>query len=128
MICEAPTTSGSESNFTDPESHVDKTIILTFSSLEQFELVSDLKQLQIVRFENVSLDGSTDEMPIVKKNDVENGSDKGIFSVSRVKKVELSEISLASDICAACKSSTFLLSFSFNLFNLMTFPQRCCCY
>lgn len=96
MIREAPTTSSSESNFTDPESPAHN---LSVSKLEQLELISELPKLQIVRFENVSLGGrelSCDEMPIVKKSEVENGSDKGIFSVSRVKKVELSEISLAT--------------------------------
>lgn len=48
-----------------------------------------------------------EDMPIVKNRTAPNGqdgSDKGIFNVSRIKKVELSEIPLASDICNnACK-------------------------
>lgn len=106
MIREASTSSSSESNFTDPESPTEKTLNLTVTKLQQLDLISDLPTLHIARYENVNLDGgeSSDEMPIVMKSESENGSDKGIFSVSRVKKVELSEISLASDICATCKS------------------------
>lgn len=47
-----------------------------------------------------------DKMPIVKNGDSsqpENGVDKSMFSVSRVKKVELSEMPLASDICSTRK-------------------------
>lgn len=48
------------------------------------------------------------EMPIVKSSNgdtpqQENGVDKSMFSVSRVKKVELSEIPRASDICSTRK-------------------------
>lgn len=94
MIREAPTTSSSESIFTDPESPT--TILnLTISQLEQLELTSELPRLQIERHEQINFDGGT--MPIVKKpSSEENGSDKGIFSVSRVKKVELAEIPLTT--------------------------------
>lgn len=110
VIREAPTSSSSESIFTDPEnSDVDQTINLTITKLEQLSLVNDQPNLQIVHHEQVNYNGGStstaDEMPIVKKNgeigQQENGgTDKGIFSVSRVKKVELPEIPHATDICA----------------------------
>lgn len=106
MISEAPTTSSSESNFTDPESPT-RTFNLTITKLEQFDLISDLPTLQIVRHEQVSVDGEASNMPIVKKKSEngtpESGADKGIFSVSRVKKVELPEIPLTTDICQTRK-------------------------
>lgn len=111
MIREAPTTSSSESIFTDPENNDgDKTYNLTITKLEHLNLVSDQSSLQIVHHEHINFDGGSlataDEMPIVKKNgehgQQENGTDKGIFSVSRVKKVELPEIPLA-DICSAAR-------------------------
>jgi hypothetical protein len=104
VIREAPTSSSSESNFTDPHSpdDTDRTLQLTVAKLEQLNVISDQHSLEIVRNEPLSFDGgaqeSGDEMPIVKKSGeigpLENGSDRGIFSVSRVKKVELSEIPL----------------------------------
>lgn len=113
MIREAPTTSSSESNFADPPTPSDDVtdnINLTIKKLEQLSLVS---HQQIARHEPVNFDGASsseddvEQMPIVKKSSehvqLEHGNDKGIFSVSRVKKVELSEIPLATDICAACK-------------------------
>lgn len=112
MIREAPTTSSSESIFTDPENDdVDKTINLTITKLQQLNLISNQPSLQVVHQEHVNFEGksseSSDEMPIVKKNSEngqqENGTDKGIFSVSRVKKVELPEIPLATDICSAAR-------------------------
>lgn len=115
MIREAPTTSSSGSNFTDPESPLDEDVTeninLTIKKLEQLCLDSYQKNLQVVRHEPINVDGTVSEdcgqMPIVKKSSdhaqLENGNDKGIFSVSRVKKVELSEIPLATDICATCK-------------------------
>lgn len=108
MIREAPTTSSSESNFTDPESPT-QTFNLTITKLEQFDLISDQPTLQVVRHEQVSVDGAISDMPIVKKKSEngtpENGTDKGIFSVSikKVKKVELAEIPLTTDICQTRK-------------------------
>lgn len=105
MIREAPTTSSSESNFTDPESpneDISKTLNLVVTKLEHLELISQPPTLEIVHNESLSFNGgeTKDEtMPIVEKSPPENGSDRGMFSVSRVKKVELSEIPLASDIC-----------------------------
>lgn len=104
---EAPATSSSESIFTDPESETNEgeketSFNLTITKLEQLDLISDRPQLQIVRYETINFDGATsdDEMPIVKSSsEQENGTDKGIFSVSRVKKVELSELPLTTDIC-----------------------------
>lgn len=123
VIREAPTTSSSESNFTDPESPVNNSHNLTITKLEQLDLISELPKLQIVRHENVSLcaQESTDEMPIVKKSETENGGDKGIFSVSRVKKVELSEISLATR--KFISHFFFVSENSLNLFHLTTFPS-----
>lgn len=77
---------------------------LTITTLESLQLSSELLSLDFVDYEPVSLRQSEEEMPILKKNaengQQENGTDKGMFSVSRVKKVELSEIPLASDICS----------------------------
>jgi hypothetical protein len=73
------------------------------------ESISKLANLQIVQHESINFQPS--DMPIPKKNGSENGQqqengiDKGIFSVSRVKKVELSEIPLATDICSTRKFS-----------------------
>lgn len=112
VIREAPTTSSSESVFTDPENNdVDNTINLTITRLEQLNLVSNQPNLQIVQHEQLNFDGQSEseaeEMPIVKKiggsGQQENGTDKGIFSVSRVKKVELPEIPLVTDICSAAR-------------------------
>lgn len=112
MIREAPTSSSSESNFTDPESpaHADKPLHnLTVTKLEQLDLHGEQRKLQVVHNESINFEGKrneeVEEMPIVKKKN-ENGSpengaaDKGIFSVSRVKKVELSEIPMN---CSTCK-------------------------
>lgn len=114
MIREAPTTSSSGSNFTDPDSQpyddVTDNINLTIEKLEQ---LSNQHNLQVVRHERVNCAGESsaeeaEEMPIVRKNNqhvqLENVNDKGIFSVSRVRKVELSEIPLATDICATRKN------------------------
>lgn len=73
---------------------------------------SSVNNLEVVSNESLNINVNNneeefliDEMPIVKNNNnsgdnsQENG-DKSIFSVSRVKKVELSEIPLASDICS----------------------------
>lgn len=111
MIREAPTSSSSESNFTDPESpaHADKLLHnLTVTKLEQLDLHGEQQKLRVVHNESISFEGTrneAEEMPIVKKKDEngppENGAaDKGIFSVSRVKKVELSEIPMN---CTTCK-------------------------
>lgn len=82
---------------------------LTITKLESLELAREVPSLDFVHYEPVSFQSSEFVMPIVKKNGEnghpnENGSDKGMFSVSRVKKVELSEISLATDICSTRKS------------------------
>lgn len=80
---------------------------LTITKLEPLELAREVPSLNIVHYEPVSFQSEV-EMPIVKKTaengHQENGTDKGMFSVSRVKKVELSEIPLASDICSTRKS------------------------
>lgn len=80
------------------------------SKLEQFNLLEESQKLQQQR--NESLVNITDidnqsEMPIIKNStstangSVADGNDKGIFNVSRVKKVELCEIPL--DITSTCK-------------------------
>jgi len=84
---------------------------LSVSKLEQFDIASDIQKFEVWRNEsfNVSVierEFEDEDMPIVKnsKTNGQDGSDKGIFNVSRIKKVELSEIPLASDICNnACK-------------------------
>lgn len=103
MIREAPTSSSSDSNFTDPESlyqgeeQEESFHNLTITKLESLNLTSDFPHLQLVHNEPISFDGDISEMPIVKTaNESENGTDKGIFNVSRVKKVELSELQLNS--------------------------------
>lgn len=111
MIREAPTSSSSESNFTDPESpaHADDPLhsSLTVTKLVQLDLQGEQRKLQVVHNESINFEGKrneVEEMPIKKKNEngsPENGAaDKGIFSVSRVKKVELSEIPMN---CTTCK-------------------------
>lgn len=122
MIREAPTSSSSESIFTDPDSQYDenKTLNLVVTKLEQLNLVSTQPNLRVVHHESVNLSGDSesDEMPIKKKaqqNNENNGSDKGIFSVSRVKKVELAEIPLASDICATRKHLSSVKSSRINV-------------
>lgn len=104
MIREAPTSSSSESNFTDPHSpdDTDRTLELTVKKLEHLDLSNH---------ETLIVDGgatdSENEMPIVKKSgengQQENGNDRGMFNVSRVKRVELSEIPL--DISTSGKIS-----------------------
>lgn len=69
---------------------------LNVTKLEQFDIVSESH--------DESLSGgdaqTVCEMPIVKNgNGQSDAADKGIFNVSRIKKVELSEIPLATDIC-----------------------------
>jgi hypothetical protein len=90
VIREEPTSSSSESNFTDPQSPDDTERTLRAAIVK-------LSQLDVIGDESLTFDGgsteSIDEMPIVN-GQTENGSDRGIFSVSRVKKVELSEIPL----------------------------------
>ena len=115
MTREAPTSISSDSNFSDPDSRpfdddVTDNINLTIRKLEQLSLNSSQQDLQIVQHEPLNYFGGfsrEEQMPIVKKSgehiQPENGNDKGIFSVSRVKKVELSEIPLATDICATRK-------------------------
>jgi hypothetical protein len=76
----------------------------------------DLDQAAHENNENecLSLESVNDElvMPILRKNasngQTTNRSDRGMFSVSRVKKVELAEIPLASDICTASELSKHL--------------------
>lgn len=67
----------------------------------------DLLTSILIQQSQNNTNNNNDEMPIVKNNgdstQSENGMDKSIFSVSRVKKVELSEMPLASDICSTRK-------------------------
>lgn len=78
---------------------------------------SDVR-FQIVKCETINISGDdisikdvsdeNNKMPIVRNNMSseicqDNGADKGMFNVSRIKKVELSEISLAPDICTTRK-------------------------
>ncbi|XP_070509313.1 protein cappuccino-like isoform X2 [Chironomus tepperi] len=86
---------------------------LSVTKLEQFDIASDIhKKCEIVRNESFNVNGierdlEDEDMPIKNsKANGQDGSDKGIFNVSRIKKVELSEIPLASDICNNASSST----------------------
>lgn len=125
VIREAPTTSSSESNFTDPESQhyyedQDEFFNLTVTKLESLSLVNDQATLC---YEPISI--NNDEMPIVKTASVEaadNGGDKGIFSVSRVKKVELSELPLnTTNMCSTRKNRLSHRNYS-DLCHYTTFP------
>ncbi|KAG5675766.1 hypothetical protein PVAND_005643 [Polypedilum vanderplanki] len=92
---------------------------LTVTKLEQFDIFGDKKTLQIIRNESINLDSECVEevggkMPIVRNGSSSNGrklhtdasdKDKGMFNVSRVKKIELSEIPLATDICTSSLTS-----------------------
>lgn len=76
---------------------------LNVTKLEQFDIVSEShNELPPL---NVPCGGdatTVNEMPIVKNsNGQSDATDKGIFNVSRIKKVELSEIPL--DITSACE-------------------------
>lgn len=107
---------------------------LSVRKLEQFDIVSDggrkYENLQIVCNEAINVDSECvkveeeeGEMPIVRNGssssrsnglhhhhhhgDSGSDKDKAMFNVSRVKKVELSEIPLATDICSsACTAAT----------------------
>lgn len=91
---------------------------LCVSKLDQFDTIEESQNLQIKR--NESLDEEEEEeddeeMPIIKNNNSStvmaakkttngsDGSDKGMFNVSRVKKIELSEIPLDISTTAARK-------------------------
>jgi hypothetical protein len=89
---------------------------LQIVKLQSYELLPTLNFVSNESLNNSVNEESSDIMPIVKNSNGENsqengcgggGVDKGIFSVSRVKKVELSEIPLASDICSTRKFFTF---------------------
>jgi hypothetical protein len=86
--------------FSSPVSSLSRTFAgLNVTKLEQFDIVSESH--------NESLnapggDATLNEMPIVKNgNGQSDAADKGMFNVSRIKKVELSEIPL--DIASARK-------------------------
>ena len=121
VVREPPTSSSSsDSIFTDPASLQSPQYNkakksppkLTITKLESFNFHPvPLVDLQIYKNDslNVSSEQEEDledyEMPIVRNkmySDSDNGLDKSIFNVSRVKKVELSEIPLnKTDICSS---------------------------
>lgn len=93
---------------------LEKTLLqnLLVTKLEQFDILGESQNSQIKC--NESLEEDDDEMPIIKNNSVvkkntngSDASDKGMFNVSRVKKVELSEIPL--DISTAAAARKFIL-------------------
>ncbi|CAG9798032.1 unnamed protein product [Chironomus riparius] len=120
IIREHVTPSSADTVFTDAVSTVSQqnnnnyiSQNLSVTKLEQFDIASDILKCEIVRNESFNVDGierdfEDEDMPIVKNStsNGQDGSDKGIFNVSRIKKVELSEIPLASDICNNASSST----------------------
>ncbi|CRK93999.1 CLUMA_CG007525, isoform A [Clunio marinus] len=86
-----------------------KAFNLTITKLEQLELIEADETIRKVKNDQLEFQNKETDirnMPIVKKNEQENGEDKGMFSVSRVKKVELPEISLSNDICATPEQQT----------------------
>jgi hypothetical protein len=109
------TPSSCDSIFTDAVSSIAGKQILSITKLEQFNIIGNESIINVAGEFNNNNDRNhhnnnnyylSEEMPIVKNgsaNGQPDGSDKGMFNVSRVKKVELSEIPLASDICSTCK-------------------------
>lgn len=79
---------------------------LTITEVVHVDIASatDAEHNDSINVNETDIEKQQEEMPIVKKNLSTNGQqdagDKGIFNVSRIKKVELSEIPLASDICS----------------------------
>lgn len=119
IIREHITPSSCDTIFTDAVSSIatgtyERPLNLSVQKLEQFDIATETQTLQIVKNESINLEGKYREeeeleMPIVKNsssNGQQEGSDKGIFNVSRVKKVELSEIPLSTDICNATAAAT----------------------
>jgi len=103
VIRETVTSSSSDSNYCDPASEA-RSVELSIYNCAPIEIRS-LPDLRVIRYEPISIDPSPQTekaMPIVKRNDhqqqqqPENGIDKGMFNVSRVKKVELSEMPKAN--------------------------------
>lgn len=120
VVREPPTSSSSsDSIFTDPSlkspqyNEAKKSPSkLTITKLEPFNFHPEpLVDLQIYRNDSINVsseqeeDLEENEMPIVRNkmcSDSDNSLDKSIFNVSRVKKVELSEIPLnKTDICSS---------------------------
>jgi hypothetical protein len=108
---------------------------LGITKLEQFSFVSESPNLQNIRNESLEFFDATskvrlqrnkeEEMPIMKNGTATtancqstDGSDKGIFNVSRVKRVELSEIPL--DI-----ATTTTLTRKFIIQPLILFSPSC---
>jgi hypothetical protein len=135
IIREHATPSSCDTYFTDAVSSIGNYENLTVTKLEQIDIVSDARAaLQFIRNESISVDGSKcaeeegGEMPIVRNGSSvpSNGQqlhagsdasdkDKGMFNVSRVKKVELSEIPLATDISTVAASSSSSIACEFSL-------------
>lgn len=97
------------------EQTLEKTLLqnLLVTKLEQFDILGESQNSQIKCNESLEDD---DEMPIIKNNSVvkktangSDASDKGMFNVSRVKKVELSEIPLDISTAAAAAARKFIL-------------------
>lgn len=80
---------------------------LSVTKIEQIDIVSESQNESLLNIPAGDDAEIVNEMPIVKNGSSQSdATDKGIFNVSRIKKVELSEIPLATDICttSACKS------------------------
>lgn len=123
VVREPPTSSSSsDSIFTDPaSSHQSPTkhkakkspLKLTITKLDPFNFHPEpFVDLQICKNDSINVSSEEqeegleeNEMPIVRNkmcSDSDNSLDKSIFNVSRVKKVELSEIPLnKTDICSS---------------------------
>lgn len=123
VVREPPTSSSSsDSIFTDPASSHQSPqkykakkspLKLTITKLDPFNFHPEpLVDLQIYKNDSINFsseeqeeDLEVNEMPIVRNkmcSDSDNSLDKSIFNVSRVKKVELSEIPLnKTDICSS---------------------------
>lgn len=91
------TPSSTESEFIDALSTPVTENNLHVTKLESFNLISESHDESPLNSAGGDA-GITNDMPIVK-NGQSDAADKGIFNVSRIKKVELSEIPLATDIC-----------------------------
>lgn len=132
VVREPPTSSSSsDSIFTDPASlqspQYNKSKILplklTITNLEPFNFHPEpLVDLQICKNDSINVsseqedseDLEDNEMPIVRNkmcSDSDNNLDKSIFNVSRVKKVELSEIPLNKTEMCSSKFKEFITLF-----------------
>lgn len=133
VVREPPTSSSSsDSIFTDPSlkspqyNKAKKSLPkLTITKLEPFNFHPEpLVDQQLCKNDSINVsseqeeDLEDNEMPIVRNkmcSDSDNSLDKSIFNVSRVKKVELSEIPLnKTDICSSKFKNLLPISYELN--------------